>query len=156
MRRFGNFTLVIVAIVLFFGWGAMCQVGYGTVRPYLPTPVRAMFGGDYEDSVDDYFDNIERSFAVFLNESEICSERQDQKCLTEAVQKLYDDTDYLPSEASWMGEAHGNLRDAIGVLLELNIRSETEEPTLRMANEGIRAGEDLAFAIENWFATANK
>jgi hypothetical protein len=152
----GTFVLGLGFLALIFGSMALCQVGYGTVRPYIPSPIRSIVGNDYEYEVAEYFDSVENSFGIFWEESEQCRVERDQPCLTVAVQKLYDDTDYLPATASWMGESHSNLREAIGTLLDLNIRSETEEPTLRVFDESTRAAEVLGTAIENWIETANE
>ena len=143
--------LFILALVAGQQW---CRA---QIRPYLPPVVRSLVGGEDEYIVDEYFEDIERAFERVTQEAPKCSERQDQRCLTEAWQRFADDIgDTVPIEASWMSGAHGELHAAAQEFAEIHRRSETEPLTPLLMAESQIALERMADAMEEWGRQAER
>lgn len=132
-------------------------MGYGQARPYLPGIVRSLFGGEREFEARDYLDRVDGAFGRFLEESDECRARQDQRCLTEANARLYEGLgDAVPATAGWMSEAHQDLRRAVYDSLTLNERSEAGERTPALIRDVLSAQTRLGVALERWSEAASR
>ena len=149
----GGIAALLFILALFAGqqW---CR---GQIRPYLPPVVRSLVGGEDEYIVDEYFEDVERAFEKAMQKATECNERQDQRCLTEVMERLAEDIgEGIPVEASWMGGAHGELRAAAQEFAEIHRRSETEPLSPLLLAETQRALERLVDAMEEWARQAER
>ena len=145
--------MVIVVGIAIFGF---CQWGYGQARPHIPDPVRSIVGGEKELDVEEYLRSVPRAFERFVAKAEGCKVEGDQRCLTQAVKDTLDDIgDGVSASASWMADAHGQLRAAVIELLEVNRLSETEQ-TEALTERVLDAQYGFGVAIEEWLSQAQR
>ena len=158
LKNIGMAVGGIAILVLAVGLWATCQFAQGQVRPYLPPVVRDILTNPEDEFViDDYLNQVDGVLENLLEDSDSCSVQRDQRCLTAAVEQAWRDVgDGVPIEASWMKGAHGRLRDALHVMWQINLRSETEPPSDAFAAEGLEAADELQTAVEKWYEQASR
>ena len=99
----------------------------------------------------DYYDWIPAAFDTFYRESEECSVRQDQFCLTKAVERLLDDISQgLYAAPDGMIDVHYSLEGAVRDLLQLHQRAEWGERTARLLAESSMAVQILEATVDEW------
>ena len=149
----GGIAALLFILALFAGqqW---CRA---QIRPYLPPVIRSFVLGEDDYVVGEYLSGIDLSFERAMEDGSKCTERRDQRCLTEVWERLAEDIgEGIPVEASWMGGAHGELHAAAQALAEFHLRSETEPMTPLFAAEIDRAQERMTNALEEWVRQAER
>ncbi len=139
-----------------FGLMALCQGGYGVVRPHLPSVVRSSVGGEKEFEAREYLRYISEALGDFNTESEQCAVNRDQACRTKAIERLLDRTDWLPATAGWMAEVHAELRESVAAVLEVNRRVERGDNSSEFLREGQQVFERLGDALVAWHSRARE
>ena len=155
LRGAGAVIVGILVLGLLIGSMAICQIGYGTVAPFIPGPLRGLVGNtEYEAANADYFWDIENAFERYAVDADKCQASRDQRCLTAAVQALRDRLNTgVPATASWMSSPHSDLVAAINRVLEVHRRSE-RTPIISVSDplytESVNAIEQFQSAIDAW------
>ena len=122
----GSAVAGVLFLALLLGSIALCQIGYGSVAPFIPGPLRGLLGNpEYEADNADYFRGVEDALQRFTVEADNCQTSRDQRCLTKAIESLRNRLDTgVPATASWMSSAHSGLVAAIFRLLQVHRQSE--------------------------------
>ena len=148
----------IAALLLVLTLGAICQFGQGQVRPYLPPIVRSLLTNPEDQAVvDEYLHDVDSVLGRLSEKTEACQVAREQRCLTSAFEEAWNGVgDGVPVEASWMGGAHGRLRDALHTMWQVHLRSETEPMTDQFVGEATAATEEFIASVDEWYRQAER
>ena len=151
VETIGALGLGVVMLGLVVGLSFGGQWVYGHFRPDTPKVVRSLIGGEKELDVREYLDSVPRAVRRFGEEAEKCAVVRDQPCLTRAVEDLRSDIGpAVPASASWMGDSHMRLRQALDALVDVHRRAEAGDRSEQFVRDSVSATEELQAAFEEW------
>jgi hypothetical protein len=158
IRSIGTMLFVVAMLVVSIGLFATCQFARGQIRPYLPPVIRDLVSDpESEAAVDEYLHDVDGVLNRLLKDTEECSAKREQPCLTAAFERAYKGVgDGVPVEASWISGAHGRLHDALYEMWQIHLRSETEPPTSQLVDDSMLALDEFTQAVDEWYSQAKR
>ena len=144
--------VVIVSVLLTIGLAA-CGGTESPAPTATPSSTPWAVPESWEPAQRDYFASVRNAFQRHVTENEVCLEKDDRDpdfapCLTRTWRALHEALDFEPpSVAGPARDEHVTLRDAVGAMLALHERAESEGDAAFAAD-----GPDATAAFESAFA----